>query len=437
MEKGVTNDNDTARESQVREKDMQVQESRIHRVPPWEWPEVKNQRVIQPKLPILIVSSKGHGRVGRRSTGRGSTRNNDTPASGNSTQGEDPSFNIAYRLAINSRILLNLIGDCTGVDFPEDQNVWLRPFKYLVAYETEIRQALQDAEVTFDQVKANSGPSHQIGVIQPYNGLTDPGTKPAQEGEVSAEAGNTATHSSAMDESRAKAERDQLRCLVDFMNTDMQDIFDVKYRVANQTLKEVASEHLWLLYKQGDLVYTRTSPEDISTYQAYRVLHVTGGRTILDIVNAAGFNEIHDRSWEEESDSEEKARDAIRASPSNATPFIIDCFSADFDGNRLGPKSKRFVIPLYTGKRKVDTLEVIPSFCHPQHAMVYRAMVERGRRFTQLAYGTHKRYAGKTLRESREMEKNMSCYNYIIHDEEVLDSSTALPLSGIYIMLLM
>lgn len=341
---------------------MQAQEPIILRVPPWEWREVKKERVIQPKLPTLIASSKGHGKVGRRSNGRKSLRHEDKPASDAPNQSEEPLFNVAYRLAINSRILLNILGDCTGMDFPEDQNVWLRPFKYLVAFETEIKQALQDAEVTLNQVEASPGSSNQTETIQPRNGVTSPGAKPLQGEGSSVEDAETASHISATDESRVKAERDQLRCLVDFMDTDMQDIFDVKDKVDNQTLKEVAFEHLWLLYRPGDVVYTRKSPEEISTYQAHRVLHVTGGRTILDTVNASGFNEIHDRSWEEESDGEEKARDAIRASPSNVTPFIIDCFSVDFDGNRLGPKSKRFVIPTYIGKRKVDTLEVFPSF---------------------------------------------------------------------------
>lgn len=434
----MANNNDISRESKINEKDVQTQEARIYRVPPWEWREVKRERVIQPNLPTLIASSKGHGRLGRRSNGRRSSRHSGTPASRDSNQGEEPLINAAYRLAINSRILLNILGDCTGMDFPEDQNVWLRPFKYLVAYETEIRQALQDAEMTFDQMKTKLEPYNQTEAIQFCNGVSNPSMKAAKGEGLSADAAASAPHISSVDEPRAKAERDQLRCLVDFMDSDMQDIFDTKNQVANKTVKEVAFEHLWLLYRPGDLVYTRRSPDEIGTYQAHRVLHVTGGRTILDSVNASGFNEIHDRSWEEESDSEEKARDAIRASPSNVTPFIIDCFSVDFDGNRLGPKSKRFVISAYTAKRKVDTLEVFPSFCHLQYAIVQRAMVDRGRRFTRLATGTHNRYAGMTLRESRELwEMNMYFYNYTIHDEEVLDFSYVPPILCIKTLLTM
>lgn len=428
-----------AQKSKVGEKDMQAQEAKIHRVPPWEWREVKRERGINPALPALIASSKGHGRVGRPPTGRRSTRHDVTSGSANSTRGEAPSVDIAYRLAINSRILLKLLGDCVGTDFPEDRNVWLRPFKYLVAYETEIRQALKDAEVNCDQIDAGSWPSDQADTNQNHNGVSIPGMKPMQDrGEGSTDVAKHVPHVGAMDGSRAKAERDQLRCLVNFMDTDMQDIFDVKRQISNQTLKEIAFEHLWLLYRPGDLVYSMKSPEDSSTYKAYRVLHVTGGRPVLDTSNAVRFNPIDDRNWDEESESEERARDTIRGSSANVTPFIVDCFSIDYDGNRLGPKSIRFAIPTYNDKRKIDTLEAYPSFFHPQSGQIHRAMVARGRRFSQLATGTHKRYSGMTLRESREVWEVAQWWNYVIHAEDVrIIQSCAMLLSVIYLLLLM
>lgn len=413
----------TAREFEVGEKDMHVQEARALRVHPWEWREVKNKGGIIPSLPALIVSSNGHGIPRRGSTKRRSTRHNDTPGSGNSILEEDPPFENAYRLAINSKILLNLLNDCTGMDFPEDRNVWLRPFKYLVAYETEIRQTLQDVEVTFDQFEAGSRLSDQIDSSQPNSEVSIPGAKSMREGEeLMAGAAELAPY--AMDASSAKVERDHLRCLVEFMDTDMQDIFDVKRQVADQTLKEVAFEHLWLLYRPGDLVYSTTSPEESKTCQAYRVLHVTGGRPILDTANKSKHYVVQSRNWDRESETEENVCDNIRGSHSNVTPFIIDCFSVDFDGDRLGPKPMRLVIPEYSGKRKVDALEVCLSFFHPQYRNVYQTMVERGRRFTQLASRAHKRYSGMTLRESRDLWDSDYHYgDYTIHEQEVLGPS--------------
>ena len=412
----MKNENDSVREPQANEKEMQAQEARIHRVPPWKWREAKNECALNPKLPCLIVSSKGHGIVGRRSTRRRTTRQSNAPANGISNQIGETSFDVAYRLAINSRFLLNVLEDCTGKDFPEDRCVWMRPFKYLVAYEIEIKQALQEAEAMFDQVEAD------LGMSDPANTVSVPSVPHKQgRGERGADVLDDTPNINAIDAPRVKAERDQLRCLVDFMSSEMEDIFHVKSQVADQTLREVAFEHLWLLYKPGDLVYTMKSPEERGTYQAYRVLHVTGGRPILDMINACGFEDVYGRTWDEESDTEEKVCDAIRSSPSNMTPFLIDCFFVDFDGNRLGPRSRRFVIPAFAGKQEVNALEVCPSFSLPQHEKVYQEMVVRGQRFTQLANVTHKQYSSMTLKESRELSNVYRNPHYIIHNEEVLN----------------
>ena len=425
----MANEKDSAPEPKVDEEEMQAQDAKILRIPPWEWRQVKRERTIKSELPALIVSSKGHGRAGRQLTGRRSTRHHPHSGSDPSKQGEGPSFDTAYLLAINSRILLSLLADCTGTDFPEDRNVWLRPFKYLVAYETEIRRALQEAEGFCHELEAGSGPSEEGEANSNDNHVRIPHLKLVQEeGEVNVDAAKTTPGMSAVDASRAKVERDHLGCLVDFMDTDMQDILDVKRQVANQTLKEVAFEHLWLLYSPGDLVYSTESQEDSSTYQAYRVLHVTGGRPILDVDNYSDFDPVDSRLWDE-SEADEKICDTIRASPSNMTPFIIDCFSIDSDGNKIGPKSLRFVISNYSGNRKVDALEVCPSFFHPQPEKLYQALVERGRRFTQLAHGSHKRYSGLTLRESRELWRvqmvRLGFVNYVIHEEQVYGPSNA------------
>ena len=424
-EEGLGDENEDIRDSTMVEEDGQAQEAKIHRVPSWQWREVKGERAINPELPVLIVSSKGQGRVGRRPAGRSNTQDKVASSNGNLARREDPSFDIAYRLVINSRILLNLLGDCTGMDFPEDRNVWVRPFKYLVAFETEIRQALQDAESAFGQVEAGSRLPSQTDAFQSPIEVSTQGTSPSKHREeAKIDATTVSTHAGAVNRSRATAERDQLRCLVNFMDKDMQDIFDVKRQISNNTLEEIAFEHLWLLYSPDDLVYSFKTLGDTSTYQAYRVLHVTGGRLILDTTNASNTKPAYDRAWDDESKNEEKALDAIRSSPSNKTPFILDCFSIDSDGNRLGPKPRRIIIPTYSGKRKVQELEVCPSLLHPQHETVRQTMVERGQRFTQIAHGTHKRYSGSTLREGRELwEASLNSWNYVIHDEEVTHGS--------------
>ena len=413
--------NNVAPESKAREGGMQEQEVGIRHVPSWEWRQVKNERAINPNLPVLIASSKGRGKIGRRSVARRTTKHSQTPGSGNSHQNEAFSRDIPYRLAINSTLLLNLLGECTDMDFPEDRNVWLRPFKYLVAYEMEIREIFKEAKATLDLAVIGSGLSDQADDTGHDDPVSAPSPSPVLgRDKVDANAVEHMPHASTIDVSRAKAERDQIGCLIDFMDSDMQDIFEVKHQVSGKTLEELAFEHLWLLYRPGDLVYTFRSLEDRATYQAFRILHVTGGRPILDTSNHTKFSPIRNREIDDESESEERLLDSLRSSPLEMTSFIIDCFSIDFDGSKLGPKSRRFVIPAFTGKRKMDALELRPSFTFAQHESLYQEMVERGRRFTQIADGTHKRYSGATLRESNELMRYPSHYSHTIHDEEVL-----------------
>ena len=137
--------------------DPQAQDVRIQRLTSREWRKVEKGCGIDQKLPVFLVFSKDQSGVERRLAGRESTRYDD------SKPGEGPSLGVAYRLCINSSILLGLLRDITGMDSPEDRNVWVRPFKYFVTYETDIREALQDAEVNFDRAKAGSQPVHQTG----------------------------------------------------------------------------------------------------------------------------------------------------------------------------------------------------------------------------------------------------------------------------------
>ena len=205
--------------------DPQAQDARIQRLTPREWRKVKKECGIDQKLPVLLVFSKDQSGVERRSAGRGSTRHDD------SKPGEGPPVGVAYRLCINSSILLGLLRDITGMDFPEDRNVWVRPFKYLVAHETDIREALQDAEVNFDRAKAGSQPFHQTGINRNDNGPKALGTEHRPE-EGQSKTGAAKAEPPAVDAARVKANINQLSCLVNFMDTNMQDIFEVKRQVA-------------------------------------------------------------------------------------------------------------------------------------------------------------------------------------------------------------
>ena len=186
--------------------------------------------------------------------------------------------------------------------------------------------------------------------------------------------------------------RDQLRCLVQFMDEDMKDLFSVRKQIANGTLKKVSFEYLWLLYKPGDVVFSGSSQR-----RAYRVLHVTGGRAILDIGDQHATNNRtvsqSVRSWEQHEDLT-----VTYVHPKN-TSFVIDCYYIDFDGENFGPVPRKFAIQEYEGEQEIDTLQPFPAKFDKNHHETEKMLIKRGKCFVKLTRVSHKKYTGLSARE--------------------------------------
>ncbi|KAL5317440.1 hypothetical protein ACEPPN_014535 [Leptodophora sp. 'Broadleaf-Isolate-01'] len=393
------------------------QKIEIMRVPADQWRTVKTEGKLDPKLSVLIVSSKRTVKLARR-------REHNEPKVGESAAQEIRSSDFSpvetpYRLAINSAYLLNVLGQCTDTSFEAEQNVLVRPFKHLVAYESEIRECLKEAETACDQAESELNRSLEDGTSGKEvksasmaagspNGEKVPDTDPKDSKE------NTLEEKARV----ARRNRDELRCLVEFMDKDMKDIFEIKKAASTHSLKEVAFEHLWQVYKPGTMMYTLSQREDPGRCQAYRVIHVTGGRVCFDNGTKSSFNAVSSRIWDMESENDDLCRNTIKSSALEKTTFIIDCYFLDFDGYRIGPTPKRFAIPPYTGKRSLLSFPVYPSEYDPKNQQIRNKLVERGNRFTSLVPGAHKKYSGLSMREANQCTENQYA-NYAIADAEV------------------
>ncbi|KAF9885226.1 hypothetical protein FE257_000586 [Aspergillus nanangensis] len=382
------------------------QEIKITRVPPENWREVKKKRQLDPEQSILLTSSKGSSSLVLRQAQR--KRQISIPKIGLAAKEPDPLQRdhqyAPYRLAINSKFLLNVLEACTGALFTEEQNVLVRPFKYLVEFEPSIREYLKTAEASCDQV--------------------------AEEMEAFLSAGPEVSDSMQQEmervkeiASQTKRERDELRCLVEFMTSDMRDIFNMKRLISDGNLEEIAFEHLWLLFKPGDVVY-RTVHDDGSRRQALRVLHVTGGRACFDTKKMSSFDPVYGRQWDSESDEDRKCRETVKRSGMQMTNFIIDCFYLEWDGVRLAPRPKRYAITPYSGARSIASLPLRPLAIDPQKEEIVKGLVARGERFMQLAHRRHMVYHGTTIEESRHgpyRYANWRIESFEIHGEVVVD----------------
>lgn len=329
-------------------------------------------------------------------------------------------LDIPFRLAINSTYLLDVLGQFVGESFSASQNVFVRPFKYLVAFESDIRQFLKETEIAYDQAVSKLGETTQESPATVVT-ITDEGNG---EGENKSRHQSPA-HVTQVDDVnnariaalRVRRERDELRCLVEFMDTDMHDIFDAKRRISNGDITEIAFEHLWLLFKPGDIVLSSSLDECHNSRQAYRVLNISGGRAYFDSGYKAAYIGLIDQIGDSDSENEEKCRDAIKCSGMDTTCFLIDAFYIDFDGNKLGPRSRRFAIAPYKGTKPINSLVPFPMLPGSESEQTQRTLIQRGRRFVQLVPGAHKKYSGTTVQEGNQTAKGYN--NWMIKETEV------------------
>jgi hypothetical protein len=304
------------------------------------------------------------------------------------------------RLAINSEVLLEILSTIAGEPMKPAINVLVRPFRYLVIYEAQIRRALADAEQ-----RCLHPP------LTPINAIPTAELKQTDRKEDIKEK----SYCAMVLENRPERARDELKCLVEFMDADMGDIFDIRKRVQSLELKDIPFEFLWLLFSPGDLVFSNLKKSGQDYLQAFTVLHVTGGRRLFDHSTNSWIREA-DFRWELDSESEQRNRD-LATSYSRSSPFIIDCIYVDSDGRQLAPKARRFVIPPYAAKRSILALDIYPARFDPEYEVIMETLLKRGEKLVSVSLGAHKQYSGMSIRES---QGEMVRHNFVeIHAEEV------------------
>lgn len=291
--------------------------------------------------------------------------------------GKDMSNRVPDRVAIACPTLLTEVGRITGTKLETTANVLVRPFKILVPFQQEFAECLKEQEELCETLI-----SEQCAKEAP----SEPATKDSEDVKKE-KAGNELTKDPTEEEKLIIESKKELKtvrkivngmkCLLQFMDKDLQDIMEIRREIKEVTLQEIAFEHLWHLFKPGDLVISNKPKE-----QAYRVLHAGGGRPFRDKVDMAG-------------------RPLINSGQKITSKFTLDCFYIDFNGTHYGPAPKKISISPYEGKRQITALDVIPiTFLPDKDAQdIEETLVARGKKFVKLARVSHKKYKGLSLRE--------------------------------------
>lgn len=197
--------------------------------------------------------------------------------------------------------------------------------------------------------------------------------------------------------------RDELRCLVKFMDVHMKEIDSIQKSIDDGTRTTIAFDYLSQLFKPGYLIMKKGEQK-----RAYIVLHTTGGRAVpRDAQNA---NADSNRRYGSPQELQEK--EEYLAKYAKTSPFVLDCFYLDFDGTNFGPLPEKVMLQDYDGEVPVNSLEAFPLRFDDSPIQTEKILIKRGKRFVKLARVDHKNYSGETIREPIILENPSEVYSY-------------------------
>ncbi|OBR12925.1 AAA family ATPase [Colletotrichum higginsianum IMI 349063] len=220
---------------------------------------------------------------------------------------------------------------------------------------------------------------------------------------------------------------------------------------------KVAFENLWMLFDAGTTIYCpyRNGTEIFHTYealsertcttepsldmtytrarsspQAYCVLATRGGVPLRKSLMPGGIEEDDEendflqsidvllrleqlellRQGESGGNRKDAAQPALgrhglggaptRRTKNAMSGLIIACFSIEYDGYRYGPQRELFEIKPYDGLKDVRSMEIFPVQYLGDAEM--GRLLQRGRKFVDLANNAHMSYEGTTAGNARE-----------------------------------
>ena len=235
------------------------------------------------------------------------------------------------RIRINSHWILNMLA---GIDRNIDTTgpiVMLRPFKFLVYYENQIKDSIHVLENQVDGLEATTS------IHQSLESFTTEPSSTTHEGSARLQ-----------DSDNLRMNIEHIRCLTEFIN---RYIKPTVVRLQNKSDGKIRFTDLWYIFRPGDDIYmplqssrgpalfdvqTRSPEMFQSRYQMmWRVTGTGGGRQNLSIGQRRHTNPEHN-------------------------PFKVNCYYVDFDGRYFCPTTHTFSILPFEGERDILSFDFFP-----------------------------------------------------------------------------
>ncbi|KAH6874048.1 hypothetical protein B0T10DRAFT_588244 [Thelonectria olida] len=391
---------------------------------PIEWHTFKDARsrfaidvlIGEPQISVDVFWRYGGGRAKARAGGQpagtlGGNPKQSGEAAVQTSAPRDGQAPLPERIRIRSKQLMKTLEVIQGSeigpsdDTEKDSIVMLRPFRMLTYYEGEIRkwqsrleERLRKTELGSDKVATAVEPVDELSKLFLANAAhaeTEQRDKTQEE---------TPKVPDPEGYSISEVTLEHLPCLLEFMD---QYISKKVAHLNSPRCDKIFFSDIWHLFKPGDFAISAHGR------QAYQVVNVTSSRHIGT-----------DRwSWfTMQSEDPKRRKEEI---------ISIRCVYIHFNGNELGPVSETFSIKKFDGERAVTALEIYPLRFHVlKHmdaqtikskqtgaqleeavakgvASLRRTLIDRGRRFIEVAGVKHMYYAGLTVDTHDEVESQV------------------------------
>ncbi|KAG0636601.1 hypothetical protein HOY80DRAFT_1017349 [Tuber brumale] len=312
----------------------------------------------------------------------------------------------AEKLRINSVPVLKILEKITTSKSFGTSYIFLRPFRFLMRQRDILGGYLEELEkIHGDKNADGSDDKGEVPTViyEPGGGVWGSNLVP----EVAVE-----------NITETKEDMEDLRCLLKFIDEECKFDFDLVRAIKHGGVKKIAFTDIDLLFTAGEEIY---SQKDVDNPQIYRVLSTTGGRPLRKTEFIRGNYKMYYRMLKKvtisicEPNLPPNYSDIFRAKKGDdgkgeslyrrhdtASPFIIDCYSIDFDGFHLGGVQKQIEIRPYEGEKPVTSLPVYPLKFLPDLEKTRERLLARGKSFLQMLEVSHRYYEGLSLSEPKE-----------------------------------
>ena len=333
------------------------------------------------------------------------------------------------RIRINSSLIceaFSKIIDSNDVfQGPKVGSIQLQPFKFLLAYNTEIRDHVKELAGRVERQSTEPGLTSDE---KPENGSDSKKSTTDKSAETEDVAKEGLSMEVVVDDNDGDNEEalSHFQVLIDFMDKHLADELNayesLRSRSAKTDTPKVSFPDLWKLFAPGDIIYEPVNE------QALRLMAISGGRKHL--------------RWKASSDpyfyptavNDDSVPQTTGTLPTFADDpvlsLILTCIYLDFDGSAVGPVIREFQISAFDEHKSITSLQVYPieyadmlhedgspysqSDSEPRRSVQLgiRDMLEiRGKKFAEFANKekvAHRDYRGLSLLSPGRVQEQVS-----------------------------